>query len=117
MKTTTKKKAPVKKKVASKKKAPVKKAPKVEPITFTAEEKTEVLRAAVRTWDYIASDVESVCIEGGDHLTIDIAIEQVLDASRIITIGKLSPELTVKYNADRSGAFETLLKKDRDRWY
>jgi hypothetical protein len=77
---------------------------------LTNAEKQQILRAASITWDYVAADAAEL-----GPVDVDLAIELVLDADRIVDIGGLSPKLYEKLIA-AGGAVDTWLKRSKRQW-
>lgn len=79
---------------------------------FTEEEEGKIFSAASSTWCYVAHDAREigVCDIGG-------AIEMVVDAGRILDIGKLDKAIYERLVAMDYKKIESFLKKNRDKWY
>lgn len=79
---------------------------------FTPEEENQIFQAASRTWGEIESDAAEIGAS-----SISGAIERVLDADRIVTIGKLDPTLYRKIVASDFKKTNSWMKKNRASWY
>lgn len=69
----------------------------------------KIIAAASRTWAVVASDVASL-----GRVTLPIALESVLDADRIVMIGKLDSEIIERVGYSQC---EKILRKHKGKWY
>lgn len=83
-------------------------------LQLSPEEVTAIISAASRTYSYIESDLSQLC---GGRITTGDALEMVLDAGRIVDIGKLSPTIYDKLLAMDLEDQDKLLKKYRGQWF
>lgn len=79
---------------------------------LTPEEETQILQAAARTWSYIASDAASM-----GATSIRDAIELVIDADRIVSLGGLGPKLYHIFTALPVSTQDAFMIKNRSRWF
>lgn len=79
---------------------------------LTEHEISQIWPAASRTWGTIASDAAQL---GATSLTD--AIELVLDAGRIVDIGKLDKTIYAKLNDLDWKSLSNLMKKNKNQWY
>lgn len=77
---------------------------------MTEGEKAQLFVAAARTWSSISSDAAEI-----GATTLQDAVELVLDADRIVSIGRL-PENLYKKVMESSEAEDCLLKYPR-QWF
>jgi len=82
--------------------------------TITDEERNQIIAAAARTFQIVGSDLEQLLSEEGAKMTIGVALEAVLDADRIVSMGRLKSELIERIGYNE---IEKLLKKNRTAWF
>ena len=79
---------------------------------FTAQEEYQIFAAAAKTWSYVESEAAQL-----GSTDIDMAIELVLDADRIVDIGKLSKKLCKDLMACNIRECDAFMKKNKNMWY
>ena len=78
-------------------------------MTLTKQETESILKASARTMNYISEALESD--------DIDIAIEMVVDADRMLTCGELDPELHAKFQSFSYPDIVAFMKSNKFHWY
>lgn len=84
----------------------------VKTVLFNTEEQEKIFSAAARTWSIVESDAHQI----GANTVID-AIELVLDASRIVDLGKLDPILYKKILSMPVDEVDSFMKKNKASWF
>lgn len=79
---------------------------------FTLKEELQIFSAATRTWSVISIDAAQL-----RATDIASAIELVLDAGRIVDIGKLSNKLYFKLTSLPVSTQDAFMIKNRNQWY
>ena len=81
-------------------------------VSFTQSELDQIFSAASSTWSYVASDAQQIGVN-----TPKDAVEMVVDAGRIVDIGKLSLDLNARLNGMDYKAIVKLFVKNKGLWY